>query len=131
MSHKDGYERENQEDRYYRSDPREYRGRNESFLGETLSEIPLVGELLESFGGGRIGQKGVKKFFYCCAPIALILLIPTMMLVYWIIKSGLSLFRVDISNINWLEQAKSWVSSNLGLDQLSQWFGGLQSIIGQ
>ena len=131
MSHHDGYERENREDQYYRSDQRSYKPRKESMFGEILGEVPIVGELFESIGGGRIGKKGIKKFCCCCAPVALILLIPVIMLVYWIIKSSMSLFKVDISNINWLEQAKNWLTGNLGLDQISRWLGGLQGIIGQ
>lgn len=131
MSHHDGYERENHENQYYRLDQRSYKPRKESMFGEILGELPIVGELFESISGGKIGKKGIKKLGCCCAPIALILLIPAIMLVYWIIRSGLSLFKIDISNINWLEQTKNWLMGNFGLDQIGQWFSGIQGILGQ
>lgn len=122
------------EENYYRGnndyDRFPKRKSRESMFGEILGEVPVIGELAESFRF-RSGNKGIKKFCCCCAPIAILLLIPLGMLVYWLIRSAMSLFKIDITNINWLEQSKNWLMGNFGLDQIGQWFGGLQGIIGQ
>jgi hypothetical protein len=97
-------------------------------LGELMGEIPIVGELTKFLpvSGGR----GIKKICCCCAPVALIFLIPLGMLIYWLIKNALSLFKIDITNINWIEQTKTWLTGNLGLDQMGQWFGNVGNLLG-
>lgn len=99
-------------------------------MGEVLGEVPIIGELFESLGGGRIGRKGVKKIACCCAPLALILLVPLIMFVYWLVKSSLSLFQVNLPNVDWIEQAKNWLTNTFQLDQITGWVGQFQALQG-
>jgi hypothetical protein len=52
------------------------------------------------------------------------------MLVYWLSKSALSLFKIDIANINWIGQIKGWLANTFQFDQINQWLEGLQGIVG-
>lgn len=104
--------------------------KRENFFGEILGEIPIVGELFESIGGGRIGKKGMKKICCCCAPIALLLFVPAIMLLWWIVKSILAAINIDITNIDWLIQVKNWFTNTFQFDQILSWFGGAQGILG-
>lgn len=120
-------ERYQEEDRHYHKERREHK---KNIFGEILGEIPIFGELFESIGGGRMGKKGMKKFCCCCAPAGLVLLIPAIILIYWIVKSGLGLFNINLSNVNWLGQAKSWFAGTFGLDQIGQWLNPMQGLLG-
>lgn len=101
---------------------------------EILDQLPFVGDISEPLRKYGIGKKGIKKLACCCAPLALILLIPVVMVIYWLTKSALSLFKIDLTNVNWIEQTKNWLISNFQLDQISEWVGqfqALQGILGQ
>lgn len=107
---------------------------NGTMIGELIAEIPIVGELFESLGGGKIGRKGIRKIGCCCLPIALVLLLPIVAAIYWLAKSALSLINIDLTNINWIEQTKNWVINNFQLDQVTEWinqFQTLQGLLGQ
>lgn len=53
------------------------------------------------------------------------------MLAYWLFKSGLSLFKIDVTKINWIGQTKGWLANNFQFGQINQWLEGIQGIIGQ
>ena len=117
---------------YNYEDNRRYSGshRGENFFGEILGEIPIVGELFKSLGGGRIGKKGMKKICCCCAPIVLVMFVPIILLFYWLAKIIFASFNINIANIDWLAGVKNWFVSSFQLDQIFNWFGGAQGFLG-
>lgn len=99
--------------------------RSNNLVSELVSEIPIVGELFSSFR-----RNGPRRACFCFVPVLLIIVFLVIALLYWIIKSGLSLFKIDIASFDLIAKSKSFFAGLFPLDQISQWFGSLGSLLG-